>query len=67
MNMNWQHYWKTILAFLSLLATNIATRLVTMGEPLPESAGDWLTFIVTTVGGTWLVFQKSNAPKIPGD
>lgn len=66
--MNWQHYWKSILAFLSLLATNVATRLVTMGEPLPESGADWLTFIVTTVGGTWLVFQKTNAPKSqPGD
>lgn len=65
MTMNWQHYWKTILAFLSLLATNIATRLVTNGEPLPETASDWLAFGVTTVGGTWLVFQKGNAPKSP--
>lgn len=61
--MNWKHYWKSILAFLSLLATNIATRLVTNGEPLPETSADWLTFAVTTVGGTWLVFRKGNAPK----
>ena len=62
-DMNWQHYWKSILAFLALLATNVATRWVTNGEPLPETGKDWITFAITTVGGTWIVYRKSNAPK----
>ena len=33
--MNWQHYWKAILTFASLLVTNIATRWVINGEPCP--------------------------------
>lgn len=61
--MNWQHYWKSILAFLSLLATNVATLWVTNGQPLPENGGEWVTFAVTTVGGTWLVFQTRNKPR----
>lgn len=60
--MNWQHYWKSICAFLGLLATNVATRWVVNGEPLPETAKDWIAFGVTTIGGTWLVYQKGNAP-----
>ena len=60
--MNWQHYWKAILTFASLLVTNIATRWVINGEPLPAAAKDWIAFAVTTVGGTWLVYQKANAP-----
>ena len=60
--MNWQHYWKAILAFLSLLVTNVATRWVINGEPLPAAGRDWVAFAVTTIGGTWLVYQKANAP-----
>jgi hypothetical protein len=59
---NWQHYWKAILTFASLLVTNIATRWVINGEPLPAAAKDWIAFAVTTIGGTWLVYQKANAP-----
>lgn len=61
--MTWQHYWKSILAFLCLLATNVATRWVTNGEPLPAAGKDWITFAVTTIGGTWLVYRKANTPK----
>lgn len=57
---------KAVLAFLALLATNVATALVTNGQPLPQSREAWLTFIVTIVGGTWLVFQKRNGPR-PGE
>ena len=60
--MNWQHYWKAILTFASLLVTNVATRWVINGEPLPAAGRDWVAFAVTTVGGTWLVYQKANAP-----
>lgn len=60
--MNWQHYWKAILAFLALLVTNVATRWVTNSEPLPASGRDWIAFAITTIGGTWLVYQKANSP-----
>ncbi|MCV7434791.1 hypothetical protein [Mycolicibacterium bacteremicum] len=58
-----KYAWKSILAFLSLLATNVATLWVVNGQPLPQNGGEWLTFGVTTIGGTWLVFQKKNGPK----
>ena len=62
--MNWQHYWKAILALLSLLATNVATRWVVNAEPLPATSKDWVAFAITTIGGTWLVYTKANAPKV---
>lgn len=63
-----KYAWKSVLAFLALLATNVATRWVTNGEPLPESGADWAAFAVTTVGGTWLVFRsRANGPKPTSD
>lgn len=61
--MNWQHYWKSILAFLSLVVTNVAYALVQSGQAWPATGKEWAVFAATTVLGTWLVFQKSNAPK----
>ncbi|UXA19569.1 hypothetical protein [Mycobacterium sp. SMC-4] len=61
--MNWQHYWKSILAFLSLVTTNVAVALVQSGQPWPETGQEWGVFALTTTLGTWLVFQKGNAPK----
>ena len=60
--MNYAQYWKAICAFLALLVTNVATRWVINNEPLPITGKDWVAFAVTTVGGTWLVYQKANAP-----
>lgn len=61
-----QYCWKSIAAFLALLATNVATRWVTNGEPLPADTKGWITFSITTIGGTWLVWQKTNGPKPAG-
>ncbi|GJJ24190.1 hypothetical protein MTY414_78640 [Mycolicibacterium mageritense] len=55
------------MAFLSLLATNVATRWVTNHEPLPETGKDWIAFAVTTIGGTWLVYQVANKGKDKAD
>lgn len=60
--MNYAHHWKAIMAFTALLVTNVATRWVVNNEPLPATGKDWVAFAVTTVGGTWLVYQKANAP-----
>ncbi len=54
---------KAIGAFLALLATNVATRWVTNAEPLPQTSGEWVSFAVTTIGGTWLVYQVANGPR----
>ena len=62
MTINYARYWKAILAFLALVVTNLATRFVTNGEPLPTTAKDWALAIGTTTLGTWLVYQKRNAP-----
>lgn len=60
--MNWQHYWKSILAFVSLVITNVAVALVQSGQPWPSTVQEWAVFGVTTTLGTWLVYQKRNAP-----
>lgn len=53
-------YLKSILAFLTLVATNVATQLMTTGVPWPTSTGEWVRFAVTTVLGTWLIWQVPN-------
>lgn len=58
-----KYCWKSVLAFLALLATNVATQLMTAGVPWPTNGGEWARFGATTVLGTWLVFGKTNGPK----
>ncbi len=60
--MNWQQYWKAILAFLGLLVTNIAYALLDSSKPWPETPKAIGIFLLTTVLGTWLVYQKANKP-----
>lgn len=50
-------YWKAILAFLGLLATNAATDLMQSGEPWPADGGEILRWLISIVAGTWLVYQ----------
>ncbi|WPH57663.1 hypothetical protein [Mycobacterium phage WXIN] len=57
---NWQHHWKAILAFLTLVATNAATDLMQSGNPWPSNGGEWVRFAVSTVGGTLIVWSKRN-------
>ena len=58
-----KYCWKSVAAFAALLLTNVFTRLVTNGEALPTDTKGWLTFGITVIGGTWLVWQKQNGPK----
>jgi len=62
---NWQHYWKAILAFFSLVATNAVADLSLSGVPWPEDPSEWGRWLVTVTAGTWLVYQKRNLPKKP--
>lgn len=63
--MNWQHYWKAIMAFVALLTTNIAYQLLDTSTPWPSTPKAWMVFLVTVALGTWLVYQKANAPADP--
>lgn len=60
---NWQHYWKSILAFAVLVATNAVADLTQSGAPWPASGGDWARWGVSIIGGTLVVYGKGNAPK----
>jgi hypothetical protein len=55
-----QSYLKAVLAFLSLLATNVATNLTTNSEAWPTNVHEWVRWTVTIVLGTWLVWQVPN-------
>lgn len=64
------YYWKALLAFLSLFATNLAADWMTNGQPWPEDGGQLTRWILSIGVGTWLVYQKANArtvPVIPGE
>lgn len=54
-------YTKAILAFISLLATNVATELTQDGVVFPSDGGEWARWLVSILGGTWLVYQLPNA------
>jgi hypothetical protein len=54
--------WKAVLAFVSLVVTNLAVVLVQSGQPWPTNLKGWGTLAVTTLLGTWLVWAKSNKP-----
>lgn len=57
---------KAALAFLALLATNVAVAFFQDGQPIPNTRAQWITFAITTIGGTWLVFRQTNGPKPTG-
>jgi hypothetical protein len=58
--MNLASYWKSILAFLALVATNLSANVANSGDVAPQTAGEWVTLLVTTVVGTALVYAKKN-------
>lgn len=55
-------YWKAATAFVAIAGTNVAA---VAADPdvqavLPQGWTGWLTAAATTIGGTWLVWLKSN-------
>lgn len=56
---------KAILAFVSLVVTNLAVALVQSGQPWPTSTKDWGVLVITTALGTWLVWQSPNQTSDP--
>ena len=59
--MSLAYYWKSILTFLSLFATNLAADWMTNGQPIPENWGQLARWVLTIGAGTFLVYQKRNA------
>jgi hypothetical protein len=55
-------YVKSVLAFLSLVVTNLVANYVNSGTPTPQTAGEWLTAVLTTAAGTFAVYQWPNKP-----
>lgn len=64
---DWQHYWKSICAFVVLVATNATTDLMQDGNPWPSTGAEWARWAVSILGGTLLVYGKRNLDKKPVD
>jgi hypothetical protein len=59
-----KEYRKAILAFLGLLATNVAADVMGGGnEWWPATIGEGVRWAVTMLAGTWLVYRIPNAPQ----
>lgn len=57
------YHAKSIMAFLALLVTNMAAEVASTGQPWPSDTAGWMTLLGTTIGGTLLVWAKSNGPR----
>jgi uncharacterized membrane protein YeaQ/YmgE (transglycosylase-associated protein family) len=53
--MNWQAYWKAILAFVGAFGTNVVVQLTQHAVPWPTNGGEWARFLVSVLGTTVLV------------
>lgn len=53
-------YIKAILAFVSVVLTNLVANFANSSTPVPQTGGEWLTLVVTTLLGTWAVYQFPN-------
>ena len=54
--------WKSILAFVALVVTNLLAVVVDPNTSaiVPQTGQQWVSAVVTTVVGTFLVWVKSN-------
>jgi hypothetical protein len=50
--MNWQAYWKAILAFVSTVVLPGIVQWIQSGQPWPTSASGWTLWAVTVFGST---------------
>jgi len=58
-------YVKSILAFVALVVTNLVANYVNSGTATPQDASEWVTAVLTTVAGTFAVYQWPNKPAEP--
>ena len=64
--MNLGAYWKSVMAFVALVATNLVANVANSGNPAPQTLAEWLTLLGTTVVGTWAVYRKRNDGSVEG-
>lgn len=55
-------YWKSILAFVALIVTNLSANVANSDVLAPQTLAEWLVLVGTTVVGTFAVYQKANEP-----
>ncbi len=60
MNVNFGKYAKAIIAFISLVVTNVAYRVSSGEDPIPTDVKGWILLVTTTAAGTFLTWAKSN-------
>jgi hypothetical protein len=58
-------YLKAVLAFVSVVVTNLLANFANSSTPAPQTAGEWITLLVTTLVGTAAVYVVPNKPASP--
>jgi hypothetical protein len=58
-------YWKSILAFVALVVTNLSANVANSDVLAPQTLAEWLVLVGTTVVGTFAVYQKQNESNVP--
>lgn len=53
---------KALISFVAIVAGNLWTQVTTTGTPLPHNTSGWVALVVTSVGGSFLVWAKANNP-----
>ncbi len=53
---------KAIVAFVSLLITNLLANVVVAGHVVPQDLSEWAVAVLTTLAGTFAVWSQANKP-----
>lgn len=53
---------KALLAFVFIAIGNLWAQLTATGTVLPHNISGWVALVVTSVGGSFMVWLKSNNP-----
>ena len=59
-------YAKAILAFIAVALTNFVANFANSGTPAPQTVGEWVTLVVTTLVSTAAVYVVPNKPADTG-
>lgn len=53
---------KALIALVALIVANLWAQLTATGAVLPHNVSGWVALLATSIGGTFLVWLKSNNP-----
>lgn len=53
---------KALVALVMLIIANLWAQLTATGAVLPNSISGWVALLTTSIGGSFLVWLKSNNP-----